>query len=160
MGGVTSVTPRAPPQHGTHLMKTTGTSSERERPVSWSLHAGDCHPCELEVSIKPGTGNGTKHTNTSPVPGMSTMNLFPTILVGILTVGGEETWWHHLGHLSWGEESLLLTWSSQELGWRWALEMAENWRPQGRLARHPRMRSRDWKLSCCNYRLWNRCGTH
>jgi len=31
-----------------------------------------------------------------------------------------------------------------------------------RLARHPGMSSssRDWKLSCCNYRLWNRCGTH
>lgn len=63
----------------------------------------------------------------------------------------------------WSEGYLLAACSpphSWESGGGRAREMAENWRPQGRLARHPSMRSRDWKLSCCNYRLWNRCGTH
>lgn len=39
----------------------------------------------------------------------------------------------------------------------------EKWRKIGdhkEDSKHPSMQSRDWKLSCCNYRLWNRCGTH
>lgn len=167
MGVVISVNPRAPPRHGTDLLGIPGTSTERERSVSWSLHAGYYHPSKCRLSVKPGAGNGTKQTNRTCVSGMLILNLFPTILVlndlGVVVEGGVIIWWHHLGHLSWSKGYLLPTCSptySSELGRGQAWEMAENWRPQGRLARHPSMRSRDWKLSCCNYRLWNRCGTH
>lgn len=167
MGVVISLNPRAPPQHGTDPLGIPGTSSEREWSVSWSLRVGYYHPSKCKLPVKPGAGNGTKQTNSSSVPGILTLNLFPTILVlndlGVVAEGGVMIWQHHSGHLSCSECYLLFTCSptySGESGRGWAREMAENWRPQGRLARHPSMRSRDWKLSCCNYRLWNRCGTH
>lgn len=126
---------------------------------------GFCHPSERMLSVKPGAGNGTTQTNRSSVPGMLTLNLFPTILVpndlGVVAKGGAMIWWRvtclwmrAISSLHVLQHALV----NQTEGRAW--EMAENWRPQGRLARHPSMRSRDWKLSCCNYRLWNRCGTH
>lgn len=166
MGAVISANPRAPPRHGTALLGIPGTSSERDWSVSWSLCAGYCHPNECRLSVKPGAGNGTKERNRSSVPGMLTLKPFSHNVLNdsvVMAEGGALIWWHRSGHLSWSEGYLLPTCSptySWESGRGWAREMAENWRPQRRLARHPSMRSRDWKLSCCNYRLWNRCGTH
>lgn len=163
-GVVILVTPRAPPRRGTDLTEIAGTSSERERSVSWCLPAGSRLPLWTRgCQSNPGTGNRTRQTNGSSIPGMLTLNLFPTILIlwrwSYDDDRDDTTWVTCLL----GEGGLLPTCSptrSKAAGRGWLWEMAENWRPQGRLARHPSMRSRDWKLSCCNYRLWNRCGTH
>lgn len=163
VGVVISVNPRAPPQHGTDLMKSAGTSSEREWPFPGLCSLETATPLSLSCQSNLGMGMEQNTQMCSLFLGRQPWILFPQSTPSVLMEGGAAIWWHHLGHLSRGEDSLLLTWSphcSEEEGRRWAWEMAENWRPQRRLARHPSMRSRDWKLSCCNYRLWNRCGTH
>lgn len=58
VGVLTWENPRAPPWHGTDLLRITGTSSEKGM-VSF-LGFACCHPSEYRLSVKPGAGNGTK----------------------------------------------------------------------------------------------------
>lgn len=78
VGVLTWENPRAPPWHGTDLLRITGTSSEKGM-VSF-LGFACCHPSECGLSVKPGAGNGTKtRQNRSSVSSVATSSAFSHI---------------------------------------------------------------------------------
>lgn len=90
VGVVISVTPMAPRLRRHHHLKTAATTLRREQSISWSLRIKTCHPFRLKLSVKPGTGNGTKHTNMFPQPGMLNFTFLSTML--FLSRGIDGAW--------------------------------------------------------------------